>query len=252
MNKPKLIIYSQQHSDCPFFEIIFKSDFITETVGTLEELLKKIKTFNADAVIVCFCEAREENITELLPLESIPNLVPLIACSRTDSLDLIFATAQNGIDYFICYSQNKTKIVNAINKIIQHGGIKKFFEACYPDSFSFSPYTNKIIKIIVSAFPNRLNENEFARRIGVTPRWFRQLCIHVFKIKFSKLMRRIWIYQALRLMQLTNFDNTEIALLLNYSEEGSMVRDFRKELGYTPTKARKLLTNEKPEDMLKL
>jgi AraC-like DNA-binding protein len=65
-------------------------------------------------------------------------------------------------------------------------------------------------------------------------------------------MRRIWIYQALRLMQLINFDNTEIALLLNYSEEGSMVRDFRKELGYTPTKARKLLTNEKPEDMLKL
>jgi AraC-like DNA-binding protein len=252
MNKSKIIIYCPQFSDCPLIKIILKSDFITETVGTLEELLKKIKTFNTDAIIECFCEAREENITDLLPLESIPNLIPLIVCSRTYSSDFVFAIAKNGVDYFIRCSQNRAKIVNNIKKIIQHGGVRKFFDAYYPDSFSFSPYTNKIIKIIISTLPNRLDENEFAKQIGVSSRWFRKLCIHVFKLKFSKLMLRIWIYQALRLMQLTNFDNTEIALLLNYSEEGSMVRDFRKELGYTPTKARKLLTNEKPEDMLKL
>ena len=251
MPKPKLLIYSQQLTDCPFFEIIFKIDFITDTVGTTEELKNKIKTYKPDVVIVCFCQAQEKDALELLQLNDITNLVPLIACSPTDSSGFVFASAKYGADYFFHCSGERVQIVNTINKIIKQGGLKKFFEAFYPDSFSFSPYTRKIIEIIISAFPNRLQENEFARQLGITPHWFRTLCIEAFKIKFSKLIRRIWIYQALRLMQLTNFDNTEIALLLNYSEEGSMVRDFRKELGYSPTKARELLANHSPEDMLK-
>lgn len=252
MSKPKLLIYSQQLSDCPFFEIIFKTDFIVETVDAIEELKKRIKTFNPDAILACFCQGQGKDITELSSLDPISNLVPLISCSRIVSSDFVFASAKNGVDYFINCSGEKEKIVSTISKIIQHGGIKKFFEFFYPDSFAFSSYTNKIIKIIINAFPNRLHENEFARQLGVTPQWFRKLCTQAFKIKFSKLMRRIWIFQALRLMQLTDFDNSEIALLLNYSEEGSMVRDFRKELGYTPNKARELLTNQKPGDMLKL
>jgi len=253
MNKPKLIIYSQQISECPFFvpPSGIKTDFITEVVGTSEELLNKIKTFNADAVLVCFCQAEEKDAVELLRLDVLTNLVPLIACSRTDSSDFVCAASKNGADYFINCSEEKEKIVSTINKIIQHGGIKKFFEYFYQDSFTLSSYTNKIIKIILNTFPNRLHENEFARQLGVTPRWIRKLCNQAFKIKFSKLMRRIWVYQALRLVKLTNFDNGEIALLLNYSEEGSMVRDFRKELGYSPTKARELLMNYNPEDMLK-
>jgi hypothetical protein len=43
MNKSKIIIYCPQFSDCPLIKIILKSDFITETVGTLEELLKKLR-----------------------------------------------------------------------------------------------------------------------------------------------------------------------------------------------------------------
>jgi AraC-like DNA-binding protein len=63
-------------------------------------------------------------------------------------------------------------------------------------------------------------------------------------------MRCIWIHQALRLMQKTTLDNVEIAQQLNYSEESNMARDFRKELGYSPSEARKRLTTQSPDTLL--
>ena len=252
MNKPKLLIFSQQFSNCPLSEIIFKNDFRTEVVETTEELRNKINKFNPDAIIAGFCKAEGKDIAELSILDPNINLVPLIYCSRGVISEVVFAAAQKGADYFINCLEEKEKIVNIINKIIQQGGIKRFFKACYPDSFSLSPYITKIVKIIISAFPKRLNENEFAEQLGVSERQLRVLSRQVFKINFNKLIRRLWIYQAIRLMKLTNFDNTEIALLLNYSEEGSMARDFHKELGYTPKKALKFLLINTPEDMLKL
>ena len=63
-------------------------------------------------------------------------------------------------------------------------------------------------------------------------------------------MRRIWVYQALNMMQNTNLDNTEISLQLNYSDETSLARIFRKELGYNPTEARKRLIRYSPEELL--
>lgn len=60
MNKPKLLIFSQQFSDCPLFEIIFITDFITKVVETTEELKNKIQKFNPDVIIACFCQAQEK------------------------------------------------------------------------------------------------------------------------------------------------------------------------------------------------
>lgn len=60
MNKPKLLIFSQQFSDCPLSKIIFKTDFITEVVETTEELKNKINKFNQDVIIACFCQAQEK------------------------------------------------------------------------------------------------------------------------------------------------------------------------------------------------
>ncbi len=63
-------------------------------------------------------------------------------------------------------------------------------------------------------------------------------------------MCRLRVYQALRMMQGTTFDNAEIAMHLNYSEASSLARDFRKELGYGLTIARRRLFENKPEDLL--
>ena len=109
MLKPKLLIYSKQISDCPFFEIIFKTDFIVETVDAIEGLKKRIKTFNPDAILACFCQGQGNDIIELSSLDSISNLIPLISCSRIVSSDFVFASAKNGADYFINCSGEKRK-----------------------------------------------------------------------------------------------------------------------------------------------
>jgi transcriptional regulator GlxA family with amidase domain len=54
----------------------------------------------------------------------------------------------------------------------------------------------------------------------------------------------------LNMMKNTNLDNYEIAFQLNYSDESSLARIFRKELGYNPTVARKHLVTRSPEELL--
>jgi AraC-like DNA-binding protein len=51
-------------------------------------------------------------------------------------------------------------------------------------------------------------------------------------------------------MKYTSLDNTEIALHLNYSEESSLARDFRKEFGFSPNEARQLLAKQTPRELL--
>jgi len=65
-------------------------------------------------------------------------------------------------------------------------------------------------------------------------------------------MRRLRVYQALRMMDKTGLDNTEIAIQLIYSEESGMARDFRKVIGCSPDEARKRLEMETPEEVLNL
>ena len=89
-----------------------------------------------------------------------------------------------------------------------------------------------------------------SRQLRVSPNWLYKLCRQAFGMSYTKLLRRIWIYQALQMMRDSKLDNTEIALYLNYSEESSMARDFRKELGCSTTEARLHLTRQSPEEIL--
>lgn len=90
-----------------------------------------------------------------------------------------------------------------------------------------------------------------AAQLGISVRTLQKHCRDAFGKTYTRLLRRIWIYQALRLMQQTKFDNTEIALHLNYTEETNLARDFHKELGYNPSEARRLLLRYSPEELLR-
>ena len=128
--------------------------------------------------------------------------------------------------------------------------IKQFLESRFSGRLFSSHHTGKMVDLIIHAFPRRLQENKMARRLGVSPNWLYKLCRQAFGMSYTKLLRRIWIYQALQMMRDSKLDNTEIALQLNYSEESSMARDFRKELGCSPTEARLHLTRKSPEEIL--
>ena len=61
---------------------------------------------------------------------------------------------------------------------------------------------------------------------------------------YSQLLRRARVFQALQMMQKTSFDNTEIALELNYTDLTNMARDFRTVLDCSPSKARENLLKQ--------
>ncbi len=143
------------------------------------------------------------------------------------------------------------KIRDIISEAIRRGGLNEFLTSCYPGSFAVSPHVHKMVDEIIHAFPDRLNEHEMAQRLGIGRSWVQKLCRQAFGLTFTRLMRRIWVYQAFRMMRHTNLDNVEIAMQLHYCEESSMARDFRKELGYNPTEARQCLTEQSPEAMLR-
>jgi transcriptional regulator GlxA family with amidase domain len=52
-------------------------------------------------------------------------------------------------------------------------------------------------------------------------------------------------------MRNTSLDDTEIALRLGHEDESSLGRIFRKELGYSPSEARRRLGSQTPGELLR-
>jgi transcriptional regulator GlxA family with amidase domain len=52
-------------------------------------------------------------------------------------------------------------------------------------------------------------------------------------------------------MRNTSLDDTEIALRLGHEDESSLGRIFRKELGYSPSEARRRLAGQTPDELLR-
>ncbi len=185
----------------------------------------------------------------MLSVISHANHLPVLTCTKKLDSDFIRLAVQHGADRFLLCTMKAEKIQGLVLEAIQGGGLKEFLQSCCQGTVS--RHVRKMIDEIIHAFPYRLHENEIARRLEISRSWVHKLCRQAFGLTFTRLLRRIWVYQALRLMQRTNLDNVEIAEQLNYSEESSLARDFRKELGYSPTEARKRLAEQSPEALLR-
>lgn len=247
---PKLILYSQEHDDCTCYKNLFNHQFESVITDSEDKFLDQVRSTSADAAVVCFCSAREKDAEEFLRLESLAGPLPSLTCSEEINPDFVRRMTQRGFQRFLSCRMDVQKIRDIIFETIKRGGLKEFLETCCPGSLSASPHVRKMIDEIIQTFPNRINESEMARKLGISQSWLQKICRQAFGKSFPRVMRRIWIHQALRMMQHTNLDNTEIALQLNYSEESSMARDFRKELSYNPTQARQLLADHTPEELL--
>lgn len=198
-----------------------------------------------------FCSASEKDGDELARLQSLAGPIPVIACSKSLMTDFVREAARKGVSHFISCGWGRASISGEMSEEMRHGGITELLESCYPNALNDSPYAHKILNAIARAFPHRISERELSRQLGLSERWLRTLSRQAFNNTFGQLMRRIWVHQALRMMEHTDLDNTEIALHLNYSEESSMARDVRKELGCGCNEARKRLTKHTPIDLLK-
>lgn len=251
MPVPKLILYSSTFSTCPCHKWMFSREFELNITQTRQEFLLNIKNINADVIVLCFCTAEEKDIEDLLHLEAFSGPIPVLVCSKTYNPNFVRLAAQRGIDHFLLCDMDKSKIHKLILQAIQFGGLRKLLEGWNKCVHNHSYHANEIINEIIHAFPNYLTVRILSQKIGITSRMLQLVCKSVFGTSFTLILRRIKVYQALKLMKCTNFDNTEIAIQLNYSDENSLARIFRKELKFNPNEARKLLANFSPEALLK-
>jgi len=250
MSNPKLVLYSKELSTCSCYQRIFNHEFEIVTSDTEEEFLSKARELNADVAVLCFCFAEEKDVEELSRLDALTGPLPVLACSKTYNPNFIRLAAQCGVDHFLLCSMDVMKIRQLIFTAFRGTGLRTFLESCCPGSLTSSPYIGKIINEIVKEFPKRLTIKALSQRLGISPRRIQMVCQQAFGKSFTHLMRRILVYQALNIMKNTNLDNSEIALQLNYSDESSLARIFRKELGYNPTTARKYLIALSAEELL--
>lgn len=249
MAKRKLILYLRELPSCSCYGRIFNAEYETSIVHTEEEFFDSIQNAPADAAVICFCSAREEDVENVLRLDALAGPLPVLTCSRTLNPDFVRKAAQRGAARFLMCNMAPEKIQDIIHDAIRDEGLYQYLSSRWPDGFASSPYIHKLIDTIVHVFPHRMQVSEFARRLGIDRGWLHKLCKQAFGKPPTALLRHIWVHQALQMMKHTNLDNNDIAVQLCYSEESSMARDFRKELGYGPTEARKRLAQQTPEEL---
>lgn len=248
--KQKLILYSPELTDCPHFSRIFNEEYKIITAQSEGEFIKGIKNLQVDVAIICFCSADENNIESLLRLDVLTGPVPVLTCSKILNPEFVRKAAQRGIERFLVCDMETDKVRDIINDAICDTGLKEYFKSRWQDKLELSPHVSKLIDEIIHLFPHRMKVEELAGRLGIDRGWLHKLCKQTFGRPPSALIRLVWVHQALRMIQHTNLNNVDIALQLNYSEESSMAREFRKELGYNPNTARKQLAEYTPEELL--
>jgi len=250
MTQPKVIAYSNELPHCNRFKEIF-ADFEILSSDSEKDFLEKIRSLPVGAAVICFCSSKDKEAEKLARLNALTGPIPLFACLISSDNDFIFHAGQAGIENFLVCTGNVEKIQARVHQAILKGGLKRFLEHKHHGCLASSFYIRKMIDIIVENFPKRVKEEDMAKCLHLSRQWLESLIIKAFGINYSRLIRSIWINQALIMMKNTSYNNSDIAMQLNYSEEWHMARDFKKELGYSPNKIRRLLVSGKePEDLL--
>jgi len=250
MKTPRLLLYARELPLCTRYQSIFEREFDLITALTQEDFLREIQDACVDVAVICYCWARDEEVPELLELAAMTGPIPAIACCMVYNPDFIRTAAQGGIDHFLLCDMDPDRVREHVLSAIGADQLLEFLESQRINGGAFSPHLRKMVQRIIHAFPRRLTTRELASLLGITSRRVQMIWRESFNRSFTEIMRRIWVYHALTMMQNTNLDNVEIAMHLGYQDESSLARIFRKELGYNPNAARRRLITDEPRNML--
>jgi len=248
----KIILYSKTIQSCPCYKRIFSSKYETDVTEHKTELLEKLRSRRVDAAVLCFCSASKEEVESFLSRGDIAGPLPVLACTRELNPEFVNSAAGRGVNAFLECTMAPEKVHRLIDTVIQRDSIKEFFNKSMLTGITPHPELLKIIDGITHIFPHRITAEELAEKADMSRKWFSNEFFRTFGITYSAGMRRLRVYQALRMMDSTGLDNMEIAIQLIYSEESGLARDFRDVIGCSPDEARKRLEMETPEEILNL
>ena len=254
-NRYRLLIYYKTPKCFNCIEESIKKHYELEIASNKNSFFSILNKTKIDAVIICMGCVKESfanEVTELTDAGLSFNRLPVILCISQPDQDFFHKSSELGINNTLFCSLESKEIIRIIDDAIDKHQLKIFLEKQISRCFEKTPYANKIIHIILASFPKKLSKKEIAIELNISPDWFNDKCKEAFNISYTKLIRAARIYHATRLIYMTNLDNTEIALLLNYTEESSLARDFRKVLNLSPTEVRKTLSISNPLNLFDL
>jgi AraC-like DNA-binding protein len=247
----KLLLYCPNKNGCRCFHELVEDKFKISVIPERSSFQKRLSRSKADAAVICLTTS-EKKLDQFRDAESFAGYMPVVSCTQYLEMDFVTEAVAKGVKRFIYSEMKPVEIFNVIIDAIKQNELKAFIEKKFPGCFKRSIYTKKIIDLIIKTFPQRINENEFSKELNISVRWLQKECKNAFAITYKKLLRIIWVYQAVRLLENTDFDNTYLAMQLNYKELSSMDRDFRKVLNLSPNKVRKKLSNLKANQLFEI
>lgn len=250
MLKRKVIWYSKEFANCPHNYSISSIENEIITAKTERDFLKGIRCKEVDAAILCFCFPNLKDVDTILKLNALSGPIPVIACAKSFNCEFVHQAALGAIERFLECEKEIDNINEVLIETIRRFGLRNYIKSQWPGCLYFSPHINHLIDEIIHTFPQPKSVKEYSNKIGIDRCWLHKICKQAFCLPITSFLRNIRVYEALCLMQHTRLSNIDIAFYLNYSEESSMARDFRKELGYCPGEARKRLNEKSPQELL--
>ncbi|HSG98426.1 MAG TPA: AraC family transcriptional regulator [candidate division Zixibacteria bacterium] len=250
MPKPKLLLYSQDLLSCPHYDVVFNHEFDILATHREEKFLETVRTEEPDVVVLCSCSSAQRDAESLARLASVAGPLPTLLCTRDYDPSFIGAAARRGIDRFVQCEMAVDDVRSIIFAAIRSARLRPFLQSCCSDETRSTQLVSKLIDEIVHSFPRRLSAVELSQRLGISTRRMQMICRDAFGKTYTQIMRKVWVYHALLMMKSTNLDNAEISFQLGYSEESSLARLFRKELGFSPSEARHRLQSYSPEALV--
>lgn len=245
--KKPLTVCICDNCSCNLSDKLLHMDFEVRRIVTPDEFMQ---CSLQEAVLFCVCHLTEEKLKSIIEAYHFPGPNMPILCTREYTLDTIIKACRCGI-YDIVECRGESESMRArLNSYID----KKQFSLCLPEAAQTSGITGRfyykaLVNEIIGAYPSRLKEKEIASRLKISEKRLRKYFSELFGTNYKCLIRGFFVFQVLRYMYYTGYDNKQIALLLNYSEECNMARDLRKELRLTPTEVRLMLREQTPEEI---
>lgn len=245
--KLKLIFYYNKIQNCKCIDELLKDKFDIHTEVSETSLGKTLQRSTADAIVFCFGSTVKNKRGEFRKIESLTGHLPLLPCTNRLDHDFFLEAVEMGIHKFLSPEMQTERIIEIVQDAINKNELEIFIGRIFPGYFEKSKYGKRIVTTMIRIFPQRLSEEEVSDELGISRVWIQRECKKAFNITYIQLARLLRVYQAARLMHRTHLDNNQIAICLNYSEESSMARDFRKVLHLSPTEARKKLFDYAPD-----
>lgn len=249
LSRSRILLYVHESVNCTRLRRVFNHHFDLEVVYSRDQFLSKANNNSIDLGVLCYCYANEQDLYEVVGLKNKTSHIPVLVSTKFPNPEFIAKGARLGLEHFLLCEMPVDRIKSSIEMCIETHGMLLFVNNLVLQKAQ-SPYTSKIVRAIHHALPGHPDVSELAELLDISQRWLQVLIRRIFGLTYTKLIRKITIYQALNLMKNTNLDNTEIALKLRYSEENSLYRIFNKELGISPSSARKQLIHKNPEELL--